>query len=153
MLHKPEATCRKLASRSRARIRQQPVASSVPVDQHNAIITAFFQATRDANLEQLIKLLSEDVVFSSDGGGKASAVRRVLQGQTEVADWIRRVLMPHYSNADIALDTRLQRFNGAPGLLIFERGTLVTAFSFVVGSTGIQRIDALRNPDKLRWLM
>ena len=153
MLDKPEATCRKLASRSRNRIRQQPVASSVKSNEHSAMVTAFFSAIREANTSELVTLLSEDIVFKADGGGKATAVRRILRGRSDVVDWIQRVMLPHYSDPGVMLSYRIQRFNGAPGLLIFEAHKLVTAFSFVVDESGIRQIDALRNPDKLQWLV
>lgn len=50
---------------------------------------------------------------------------------------------------DIAIEVSPQWFNGAPGVLIRENGTLATAITLDMGTDGIQSIYAIRNPDKL----
>lgn len=153
ILDKSSAACRKLASRGRAKVQEQPTVSSVPTEQHNAMIEAFFNATRQADSEGLLKLLSKDVIFHSDGGGKAAAGRRIFQGQAEVLDWIERVLFRFFHQPDADIQFKQHWFNGAPGMLVFHEGQLVTAFNFTVDDSGIRHIYALRNPDKLRFLL
>ncbi|MFC3153025.1 RNA polymerase sigma factor SigJ [Litoribrevibacter euphylliae] len=152
ILDKSSAACRKLASRGRAKVQEQPTVSTVPTEQHTAMIDAFFNATRQADSEGLLKLLSKDVIFHSDGGGKAVAGRRIFSGQADVADWIERVLFKFFHQQDADITFKPHWFNGAPGMLVFHKGLLVTAFNFTIDDTGIRHIYALRNPDKLHFL-
>lgn len=151
MLDKNPAACRKLASRGRSKVKQQPTVSTVAPSRHQAVVQAFFNATRQADTAGLVKLLCDDVVFKADGGGKATAARRVLQGRDAVLDWIQRVLYAAWQDAEVS--AQLRWFNGAAGLLVYHRDRLEAAFSFTVDEQGIRHIYALRNPDKLAWLL
>ncbi|MBA55083.1 MAG: hypothetical protein CMK89_11565 [Pseudomonadales bacterium] len=151
MLDKSAAACRQLASRSRAKLSSTPVASTISGERHVAMAEAFFHAIRAGDTEALVNLLSEDVIFHSDGGGKAAAARQILEGRDTVVQWILRAISPNLDKAAQALSHQLRWFNGAPGLLLFVEGNPVTAFHFVISTEGIQAIYALRNPDKLRF--
>ncbi|MEE2733252.1 MAG: RNA polymerase sigma factor SigJ [Pseudomonadota bacterium] len=153
MLDKSAAACRQLARRGRTKLNATPVASTVSSEHHMQMAEAFFNATRLGDTDTLMHLLSEDVIFHSDGGGKAAAARRVLSGREAVLDWIGRAITPNLRQAGANLHHRQLWFNGAPGLLLFAGSELVTAFQFVIDAQGIQGIYALRNPDKLRLLL
>lgn len=153
MLGKSSAACRQLASRGRSRLGSAAVVSTVSSTKHIEVAEAFFNATRTGDTESLVKLLGEAVIFHSDGGGKAAAARKILQGSTVVMEWILRAITPNLMKAGASLNHRIQWFNGAPGLLLLVEGKLVTAFQFVINEQGIQGIYALRNPDKLRLLL
>lgn len=142
----PEAV-RQLASRARRQVqRERPRFATSRVD-HDRAVRAFAQAVAEGDLEGLVAVLDPDVVWTSDGGGRATASRRPLLGGARVA------------RAWAALSRRSPRepvertLNGQLGLVIASGDGHRAALSFVVGDDGrITRIDAVRNPDKLQRL-
>ncbi|MCL1125084.1 sigma factor-like helix-turn-helix DNA-binding protein [Shewanella surugensis] len=152
ILNKSSATCRKLACRSRDKLNQKNTDVVTSVAQHQKMIDAFFVAIKEANMDGIINILSDDVVFYSDGGGKAAASKKVITGQEAVITWMLKVLHPAFSaTGDRALTRRAIWYNGGPGLGLFSKGTIVTAFNFTLSGKGIESIFALRNPDKLKY--
>jgi RNA polymerase sigma-70 factor (ECF subfamily) len=91
-------------------------------------------------------VLDPEVEWVSDGGGVATASRRPLHGGERVA------------RAWAALGRRAGRrpnevqLNGRLGLVVTGRDGGRAALSFVVDEGRITRIDAVRNPEKLRRL-
>ncbi len=151
-LDKSEATCRKLASRAREKIRLRPeqraASAQVPNrEQYMRLSTAFFEATKHGTMQDLERLLKDDVQFVSDGGGKAAAALEVIRGRSAVMDFLLQRIgpalqgEPHFRNV---------WYNGAPGWVLYANGRPVTAFSFRMEDDRIAGIFALRNPDKLQ---
>ena len=151
MLERTPASCRKLASRSREKIRFEPTQSITTSEQHYQLIEAFFRATRDSDNETLLQLLSDDVIFHSDGGGKAAASPRVLAGLSDVLTWFNRVLTPAFGHWELKREKRtIEWFNGSPGLVLWQGSKAISAFSFDIENNKIKQIHVLRNPDKLK---
>ena len=99
-------------------------------------------------MDGLKTLLSDTVEFHSDGGGKASAAAKVLVGADTVAFFLTKIAAS-YRKKDSVFRVDYRWFNGAPGLLIYENGVLITAFSLRPEQGRIRAIYAHRNPDKL----
>ncbi|MGK5740578.1 RNA polymerase sigma factor SigJ [Micromonospora sp. URMC 103] len=78
---------RQLASRARRRVagaRQfTPQASKA---ERERVLTAFRAAYEAGDLAGLVRLLHPDVVYITDGGGKASAARKLIRGGGRVAE-------------------------------------------------------------------
>jgi RNA polymerase sigma-70 factor, ECF subfamily len=141
----PEAV-RQLASRARRHVqRERPRFAASPAE-HDRAVRAFAQAVAEGDLEGLVAVLDPDVVWTSDGGGVATAARRPVHGAARVARawaaFARRFAQPA---TEIALNGRL-------GLMLPAADGHRAALSFVVADGRIARIDAVRNPDKLRRL-
>ena len=91
-------------------------------------------------------VLDPDVVWTSDGGGRAPAVRTPLRGGARVArGWA--ALSRRYVREPIEIE-----LNGQLGLVVVSGDGHRAAVSFVVSDGRIRRIDAVRNPEKLRRL-
>lgn len=151
MLKRSEASCRKLASRGREKVRFNPSQSMTTSEKHQSLIEAFFKATRDADDITLKQILREDVVFHSDGGGKAAAATHVLTGIDEVIPWFAKVLTPAFSYWQRKKDQRtIEWFNGSPGLVLWQGNKAISAFSLTIDNNVIRQIHVLRNPDKLK---
>lgn len=118
-----------------------------PSDDARALVTRFFEATRDGDLDGLMQALSPDVVLMSDGGGKAASINRPLAGNKPVSRFFRAV--GALSAGAVIEPTDL---NGQPAVLVTEAGVITNAFLFDVGSAGVTAIYVVRNPDKLRRL-
>ena len=83
---------------------------------------------------------------TSDGGGRASAARRPLRGGARVARaWA--ALNRKFIQGPIEIE-----LNGRLGLVLWSDDGHRAALSFVVSDGRITRIDAVRNPEKLRRL-
>ena len=150
VLERTSASCRQLASRARRHLdghaRQAPPARAT-VERLSA---AFFYAIESGDLDALQNLLSEEVVFRSDGGGKAPAAREPILGIEKVLRFLQRVLMkPHAAR----VRREVVEFNGAPGVLVYIGERCETAFQLHIDSDRIVAIYAQRNPDKLRLLI
>lgn len=148
ILGKTEAACRKLASRARVSVHSAKPRFQASAEEHQRLLDAFLQAAHAGELERLKALLAESVEFHSDGGGKAVAVLQVMRGVDAVARFFSRVWSSRgKAHASITAVTRW--FNGMPGVLIYEGGSLTTALSIAVEDGRIRNIYTVRNPDKL----
>jgi RNA polymerase sigma-70 factor (ECF subfamily) len=141
----PEAV-RQLASRARRHIAQQRPRFEAAPDEHARAVRAFAQAVEEGDLDGLVAVLDPDVVWTSDGGGRAIASRKPLRGADRVArGWV--ALRRTATIEPIATPIEL---NGQLGLLIAGADGNRSVLSFMVDGGRIARIDAVRNPDKLR---
>tara|TARA_R110002095_G_scaffold138534_1_gene120194 strand:- start:135913 stop:136800 length:888 start_codon:yes stop_codon:yes gene_type:complete len=151
ILERSESSCRKLASRARGKLGRKSLKAEQSRDEHLQMLTAFSDAVKRGETEELVSLLKEDATFISDGGGKAIAARKVVQGADLITRFFLKAVRPAFIAAkadDVRVDVAW--FNGAPGLMIIQAGTLVSAFQFEVEQGRICGIYALRNPDKLK---
>jgi RNA polymerase sigma-70 factor (ECF subfamily) len=141
----PEAV-RQLASRARRHVKQERPRFAASRDEHDRAVRAFAQAVAEGDLEGLVAVLDPEVVWTSDGGGLVTASRRPLQGVARVARaWMAFSRRAVQEPAEVQLNGRL-------GLVLLSVDGHRAALSFVVGDGRIRRIDAVRNPDKLRRL-
>ncbi len=148
MLETSPANCRQLTSRARKRLKGPP-AQAVDAATHQRLGQAFFGALRSGDLGALEDLLTEEVILTSDGGGKATAALRPVLHRRAVL----RLLKAIYLRRPRELETREVWFNGGPGVLLLESGVPVSAFAFEVRDGCIGHIFVQRNPDKLAGFM
>jgi RNA polymerase sigma-70 factor (ECF subfamily) len=110
---------------------------------------------RNFDVDALAKVLAEDAVMLSDGGGKMSAVPRPLHGGALIAKTvIGFAMLP--TSCSWRLDPA--RINGLPGVLVFDdaTGQLVQTIALAPSATEPGLIGALyiqRNPDKLQGVL
>lgn len=142
-----ESASRQLVSRAGRHV-QAPNARFVPTPDHQKkVLTAFLAAVESGSTEKLARLLAKNVQFQSDGGGKATALGRVLSGRPDVSKYVARILSRLWNGG--ALEQT--RINGIDGLKLFEGGKLASVVTFGYDSDGrICQIFVIRNPDKLR---
>ncbi|HEV7371538.1 RNA polymerase sigma factor SigJ [Arenibaculum sp.] len=148
-LEMQEPACRKLVSRAKAHVEQAKVRHATPVDRQEELLSAFQAAVAGGTTARLAALLSEEVRFSADGGGKVPTVLDVLQGKATVlalvADRLREWWAGYeWLRADI---------NGGRGILLRKDGATVAALSFAYDEAGlVSDVFVMRNPDKLAAL-
>lgn len=137
---------RQLASRARRRIRHERPRFVASGDEHDGAVRAFAHAVAEGDLEGLVAVLDPNVVWTADGGGRATAALRPLRGRARVARaWA--ALGRTFLHAAVEI-----QLNGRLGLILPGRDGHRAALSFVVSDGLIARIDAVRNPEKLRRL-
>jgi RNA polymerase sigma-70 factor, ECF subfamily len=140
----PQAV-RQLASRARRHIAQQRPRFQATPAEHDHAVRAFAGAIADGDLAELITVLDPEVIWTTDGGGRATAARKPLQG----ADRVARAWLALRRKPAIAPPATPVAVNGCLGLTIAGTDGHAMVVSFVVEHARITRIDALRNPDKV----
>jgi RNA polymerase sigma-70 factor (ECF subfamily) len=143
----PEAV-RQLASRARRHVAHERPRFEASPDEHDRAVGAFAQAVADGDLLGLVAVLDPNVVWTSDGGGRAIASRKPVRGAQRVARaWVALRRAASIEPAATPIEV-----NGRLGLLIAGADGNRSTLSFAVDGGRIVRIDVVRNPDKLRRL-
>lgn len=146
-LDRSEPTVRQLVSRARAHVRDRRPQHPVDSDTHRALTASFLDAARGAvALDDMVAVLSPDVVLTTDAGGRAKAARRPIHGTDNVLAFIDGILA---KPEVMVLAWRIGEVNGRPALLGYE-GERVDCVVWIEADEGkVTRIDMVRNPDKL----
>jgi RNA polymerase sigma-70 factor (ECF subfamily) len=135
---------RQLASRARRHVSRHAPRFDASPDEHERAVRAFAHAVMEGDLDGLLAVLDPDVVWASDGGGRAVASRAPQCGALHVG---RAWVALGRTAADPATPIEL---NGRLGLLLPGTDGHRSVLSFQVDGGRIVRIDAVRNPEKLR---
>jgi RNA polymerase sigma-70 factor (ECF subfamily) len=139
----PEAV-RQLASRARRHVSAHGPRFDAPPDEHERAVHAFAQAVAEGDLDGLLAVLDPDVVWTSDGGGRATASRAPVSGAPRVGRaWVAIGRTATEPATAIELNGRL-------GLLLAHRDGHPSVLSFQVVGGRIVRLDVVRNPEKLQ---
>jgi len=142
---KTEENCRQIHRRARLRLAQGGRARPVDPAEHEALLYRFMQAAREGDLDSLLRMLSEDAVAYSDGGGRVSAARNPVKGASNVA----RFTLGLSKKAAPDVEFRFERVNGALGLVTYRAGRVTTVVTVHVEEGRIHRIFLVLNPEKL----
>eukprot|EP00130_Batrachochytrium_dendrobatidis_P008304 XP_006683179.1 hypothetical protein BATDEDRAFT_28741 [Batrachochytrium dendrobatidis JAM81] len=148
LLGKQEANCRKLFSRARSKMgisEEESVAvEAVELEWVNRFLTSLEQG----NVDHVLSLLTEDVMFVADGGGKVTAFKRPVQTRNHVA----RVLLVGYQggpNYQGKLHFEAAPLNGETGIVVRSGDETLAAIFIQLRHGKLDRMYAVRNPDKL----
>jgi len=134
---------RQIARRARAHVAARRPRTHVTADERTEVVARFQRAVTEGDLQQLLDVISPDVVLVSDGGGKVSAARRPIEGRDKVLRFLAAV-MP----AEVTMET--QWVNGELGLVFREAGVITSVATAVVEDGVVTTMHIVRNPDKLR---
>src|SRR5262249_15699719 len=145
ILGKNQAACRQIVHRAKQRVQEDRPRFAVSREAHGQMLAKFLAAASAGRREQIMRLLADDVRVTTDGGGKVSSFRKVVQGADRVARFYAG-LSQKFAGRFVY---RLAEINGEPGLLRYLDGQVESAQSFVMNETQIGEIYIVRNPDKL----
>lgn len=145
MLGKSEAACRQTVSRARRRVQETHPRFDTNAREHLRLASAFSAALASADPQALIDCMSEDVIFYSDGGGKALAALNPLYGPDHVTRFLMGILKKRPENLAATPAT----VNGLPGFIMYEGDRVHSALSFGISGGRISALYMIRNPDKL----
>jgi RNA polymerase sigma-70 factor (ECF subfamily) len=148
MVGKGKATCRQIAARARQRIADGRPRFEPDRERREELVERFLAALLEGEVDKFSEMLHEDVVMAGDGGGKAHAASRLVEGRTAVARFLQALGIRGLragARAEAAI------VNGEPGAVLLDAdGRLVTVMAITVGEDGsIVGIDNQLNPDKL----
>lgn len=138
------ANARQHVSRARRHLAEER-RTPVPTAEHRRLLEAFLDAARNGDIARLEKLLAEDVVSYSDGGGAVRASKWPVVGRERVSRFFR-AFAPHFWRG---IETRVVEVNGTQGVALLDGGTQVALVSIGYDSRGITRVFWQMNPAKL----
>jgi RNA polymerase sigma-70 factor, ECF subfamily len=145
-LGRSEVAVRRLASRAREHVREANVHRNRRTEDVTRLRDAFAAALRSEDLEGLQKLLTDDVVFVGDGGGKVPATMVPVAGLDKVSRLLVGFARKGAAHVRALIPATI---NAAPGFLIVGKEGLLQTMMLDVDGDRIRAIYATRNPDKL----
>ena len=144
-LEKTPAAARQTVHRARERIRADRARFDVPSDAKERLFSRFLAALEHDDRDEMLAVLAPDATWTSDGGGKVAAARRIVHG----ANAITRMLLGIETKYARPFSYRMDHMNGEPVLVMYRNGEV---FGVTHCETDGERILALYrvlNPDKL----
>lgn len=144
---KSEAAVRQVLSRARNHVQARRPRSRDEAD-HSVVVERFLAAAAGGDLQELMDVLAPEVVLISDGGGKASAALRPIEGR----DAVLRFLTGLVKKFGDTLTFETVDANGTTTGLLRLAGELVTAVALRIDDGLVSELYFVRNPDKLTRL-
>jgi RNA polymerase sigma factor (sigma-70 family) len=151
VVEQSEETCRQHFSRARRHLDAGRPRFEASTRRRDELAAAFLDAVRGGGLEDLERILADDVTFWGDGGGKAPAIHQPLAGATAVARFVLGLVR---RGGPLGVTLEATHANGEPALLtVGPDGEVLGVLFIELGPGGT--IVGLRNqinPDKLHHL-
>lgn len=150
-LGRAEPACRKLAARARTHMREARSRYTVTDAEHFRVAEAFLAASRAGDVETLRNLLAEDVVLTTDGGGRKIAALRPVIG----ADKVRRFFagLARKAEGRRPVWSKCLKINGMAGFASIEWDETLQTTALEIVHRRIVAIYILRNPEKVTHVM
>lgn len=147
VLERSEAAVRQLAARARDHVRDERPRFTTSSDATSRLADAFHSAVVQGDVASIARVLAEDAVFYSDGGGKRRAALNPIYGRDKILRFFTGLAgkgrLPDPSGI------RRATINGLPGFVVHGPDGVET-FALEISDEQIVAIYAIRNPDKLR---
>lgn len=145
ILEKSLDNCRQIVSRAEQQLFADRPRFTANPEAAEQLTSRFLQACASGDLNGLLQILADDAVLISDGGGKATAALRPIDGADKVARFFLGIFRKSPENAR-AVPVRV---NGTPGFAAYLGDDLVSLFAFDIVDGKVHSCYAIRNPDKL----
>lgn len=145
ILGKSEVACRQMVSRARKRVRADRPRRQISETAHRAVLERFVSALLRQDKSELVQLLAADATWTSDGGGKARAARKVITS----ADRVARFAIGIIGRYAEYLRLPLVKVNGEWGFAVYGQGRLVCIVSVQTDGERVLDVLSVLNPEKL----
>jgi RNA polymerase sigma-70 factor (ECF subfamily) len=145
-LERTEAACRQLVHRARARVRTERARFRVPAGTHERLLERFLAALGADDQAAMLALVAEDVTWTSDGGGKVAATRRLVRGASRVV----RLVLGYDRKGRGVLRHEIAWINGEPAIVTRAGGRVLFVTSAATDGRRLTAFYRVLNPDKLR---
>lgn len=146
-LGRAEPAVRKLATRAREHVRDAGRHSRSDPRELMRIRDEFLAAIQNDDPAALQRLLTDDVVFTSDGGGKVPAATVPVAGSDRVTQLLFGLKEKGWRDI-VRID--LVTLNGLPGIVTFNKSGVQEVAALEIRDGRIGAMYVVRNPDKLR---
>ncbi|HEY4387392.1 MAG TPA: RNA polymerase sigma-70 factor [Ktedonobacteraceae bacterium] len=148
MVNKSEVNCRQLLRRAHQHLDQHRPRFDVSREQHAHLTEQFLHACTSGDMQGLLNLLTADIVFTGDGGGKVRIALQPVHGPDKVARGTAGGL--RFFSPEML--TRMEEVNGKPAIIGYLDGHPCGVLMCEIEGERIRRIYAAVNPEKLHWL-
>jgi RNA polymerase sigma-70 factor (ECF subfamily) len=148
ILGKEETTVRQILHRAKAHVRERRPRFAGSREQHQRLLAGFVNACMEGEVEAFKQVLADDVVATSDGGGKRQAARRPVAG----ADKVARMLLGLAAKNGATLAYQIRNLNGEPAIVGWAGGAVENVLTIATDGLRITAVNIVRNPDKLARL-
>src|SRR5215210_4074709 len=158
VLGRKEEAVRQLARRARAHVHERSSRFDADQAEQRRVTERFLEAASNGDLEALMEVLSPGVTLVADGGGRALAPRRPVQGTEQVARFLvaivgeertTRFLRSVGSEPSGEVRVHVAQVNGETGVVITAAGEPISALVLDVSDGLVQTIRLVANPEKL----
>jgi len=143
---KTETASRQLIHRARERVRADKPRFEASEKERAKLIRKFSAAAYAGDEKTLLALFSDEISMLSDGGGKVTAARKIVQGKAKLA----RLFAINGAKHGASFENVPYKINGELGLLTFYDGKVFAATTFDVADGKICAVYRVMNPDKLK---
>jgi RNA polymerase sigma-70 factor (ECF subfamily) len=145
---KSEQNCRQLLARARKQISEKRPRFETSHKERQRLLHEFVEASASGDLQGLLRVLKEDVVLISDGGGKVAAALNPIYG----ADKVSRFLFGVLPKRPAGFTSRFVELNGSPAIASYVGEQPHSAVLPEFANGRIQALYIITNPDKLKQL-
>ena len=153
LVDKEESNCRKILSRAKKKLHLHDDFQSSQKEESeevNKLIHQFIYASNTGNMDELMRLLSEDAVLFTDGGGRVTAAIYPIVSSRRIVSFILGLLKKY--RLDQSLKIQTMNINGQTGIMIESKLEPSSAVCFDIDNNQIQQVFVIRNPEKLKYL-
>lgn len=149
IIGRSEPAVRQLASRAREHVASNRPRFDADRATRRRVTEQFLAACAGGNMQALLELLAPDVTLVGDGGGRAKAPLRVINGAAKVARFFIAIAA---DPATADLQVELIEVNGGPAVVASAAGVPVTMLALDLADGLVQMVRLVANPDKLTGL-
>lgn len=145
---KSSANCRLIlhrAKRSLSVIDDSDHLGNLNREQNTNLVEQFISALTSSNTKQIMKLLSTDATFYTDGGGKVKTILLPLHGHIQIAQSTTNIWKKFTGN----LTYRITMVNNLPGIVLYMDKKVLAVISLQIQKGQIANLYFVKNPDKL----
>jgi RNA polymerase sigma-70 factor (ECF subfamily) len=145
ILGKSEAACRQLVSRARKRVREDKPRVHVNPEVRAKLLKQLADAVQAQDPGVLLAVLAKDATWTSDGGGKTKAAKKIVSGADHVARFALGVFRRHLSRLRFVP----ANVNDEAGLTVFFDDHLLSVITIRTDGRKILGVYSILNPDKI----
>ena len=145
---KSEDNCRQLAHRAREAVAARRPRFESSREQEERLAQRFVEACSNGDMQDLLAVLSEDIVLYSDGGGKVHAALKPVYGPENVSRFLFGIL----GKTPPGFTTGMARINGHPGVIGYTNGQPMSVVALDAAGGQVQAIRIVVNPEKLKTI-
>ncbi|MES1209288.1 MAG: sigma-70 family RNA polymerase sigma factor [Pseudomonadota bacterium] len=149
-IERGEAACRQLVTRAREHVRQDRPRYAPSDAEARRLADAFVTAAATGDVNGLARLLADDAVWYSDGGGKRVSALKPIVGKDRIVRFYEGIWAKG-SGAFSAFQAQPVTLNGLPGF-VFQTAEGIETLAVETANGLIVALYAVRNPDKVRHL-
>jgi RNA polymerase sigma-70 factor (ECF subfamily) len=146
ILGKTPDNCRQIVSRARERVKSGKPKRRADAATARRVLESFVDAIRSSDKEKLLAMLASDAVLVGDGGGKAKAALKPVEGGERIATFISGLAAPLRGR----ITGDLVAVNGQWGVVLKVDGAMVAVMSAQIDDGRIGALYNVVNPDKLQ---